>query len=291
MRPLLNATLLVGLPGFVLLDATWSGVAVAVGPMAGLFAIVGTLAAVGHHYRDDVIAGPSLKAVAFTLWVGAWAGMAASLSARFGGTSCDADLAGWDATLGFSEATLATLLGFLADYPLIAEGTGLLYVSETLACVTAPVALILLGDVRRAERYLTVVGLILPAASIASRWVPALGTFCHYKLDPELLARLPGSAGTYHLDTMAWIQSSEFRLDPTRLDGIVTFPSLHVALAAALAFAAWGLRPWPRALVVTYSAAVAFTAIPIGGHYFVDALGGLLLFGASFGVERAMAAT
>ena len=66
-------------------------------------------------------------------------------------------------------------------------------------------------------------------------------------------------------------------IDLSRLMGMVQCPSFHVYMALMMTWSVRGIRWmfWPVAL---FSLAAGLSALPIGGHYVVDMIGGAILF-------------
>lgn len=143
-----------------------------------------------------------------------------------------------------------------------------------------PVVLIVLLALGRRERRLWqfmaawVVTLCVVMAFFAHH--PALGAYHHFgiaagqvpaMLDPVpwnqprlLLALQDGTIGTISIAT---------------LDGIINYPSFHAGAAVLLGYGFWHLPPvrWP---FVVLNALMLASAVPIGGHYVVDLVAGVL---------------
>ncbi len=62
--------------------------------------------------------------------------------------------------------------------------------------------------------------------------------------------------------------------------GIICFPSFHVIWAILCTYALWGFR-WLRVPLAALAAAILFSTMALGVHYFVDVLGGLIVASAS----------
>jgi membrane-associated phospholipid phosphatase len=93
---------------------------------------------------------------------------------------------------------------------------------------------------------------------------------------------LPENSGVYHLADLYELRSTgHFVIDPFRLQGVVTFPSFHVAMAA-MTVAAWRddrrLRWW----MLYFNLVVILSTVPIGGHYLIDLPAGLLCWAVIF---------
>jgi membrane-associated phospholipid phosphatase len=106
---------------------------------------------------------------------------------------------------------------------------------------------------------------------------PAVAPFAYYKPDPSLYdildARLPGIGRAFISETMA-LHSGAFReFDLRKVDGLVVFPSYHTVMGLVSIYALRDVRyaVWPVAAV---SLVMIVSTIPVGGHYFVDVIGG-----------------
>lgn len=98
----------------------------------------------------------------------------------------------------------------------------------------------------------------------------ALNYFGVAQLSPHAAAFLP---------IMEGLRDGTLRtIDGRVLQGMVTFPSFH---AAAAIYLAWGYADfkWLRVPFIMLNLAMLLTAIPIGGHYLVDIIAGVLLAG------------
>lgn len=74
---------------------------------------------------------------------------------------------------------------------------------------------------------------------------------------------------------------------PTDMVGIVQFPSFHTASACLFCWGLWPVRA-ARLMVIPWNIVLVFATIPIGGHYLIDIVSGVLL--AIVGVATAQAA-
>jgi PAP2 superfamily len=104
--------------------------------------------------------------------------------------------------------------------------------------------------------------------------VPAAGAYVHYAPAQELFSGFSEAAGVWHYDLLL-----RLRLEPAppfdlaRIEGLVTFPSFHTALAILTTHAVRGFRyvfP-PVALLNTL---VIIATLPEGGHHLVDLIAG-----------------
>ena len=65
-------------------------------------------------------------------------------------------------------------------------------------------------------------------------------------------------------------------LDFNKVDGIVTFPSFHAALAVVFPFAVRRVR-WALTIMVPLNALMLLSTPTVGGHYLADTVAGVLL--------------
>jgi membrane-associated phospholipid phosphatase len=106
---------------------------------------------------------------------------------------------------------------------------------------------------------------------------PAEGTWGFYNLRPADYAHISPAAHGVHLPAFHGLRDGSYRLlVASGAEGIITFPSLHAALALILAAALWPL-PLLRGVGLALNA-VMLVSIPIdGGHYFIDVFAGLAI--------------
>jgi hypothetical protein len=116
----------------------------------------------------------------------------------------------------------------------------------------------------------------LPIVMI-SGLVPAAGALAHHGVALEKAV---------HLAHFEGLREGVFRvIDPRQLEGIITFPSFHTAIALILVWVARGLPIvfWPTVVL----AAGQLVSIPTeGGHYLVDMLGGATITIAAIALLR-----
>jgi membrane-associated phospholipid phosphatase len=102
---------------------------------------------------------------------------------------------------------------------------------------------------------------------------PAEAAFAFY---PETQTALPANAAHYGAAISGLRDGSLRTIDLLNLGGIVTFPSFHAAMAIIFAWAAFPSRHF-RIPVAVINALMWVSAVPIGGHYVVDLLGGSVI--------------
>jgi len=194
----------------------------------------------------------------------------------------DAELASWDAALGFDWALLRAVLdqSWSAVWLLT-----LAYHSLILQMVV--IILLLSAHGLHGELRLLILAAVIAglATILFSGLAPAMGNL----FDADAYRHLPPSIASLHAPVIDGLRDASLRtIDLRQMMGIVTFPSYHAALA--LLFVG-GFRLVPRARVAgTAWAGLTILATPIsGGHYGVDVLAGLALACLSLAGARYLA--
>ena len=108
-------------------------------------------------------------------------------------------------------------------------------------------------------------------------------------LTKTTLARLPAGSARYFWDTFGtFYEGSQHTAQIASLDGVVCFPSFHI-ITGLIVVALWRAQlPMLVASSVWFATMVAST-IPIGGHYFTDLFGGIVIWGIWFTLSRKLA--
>lgn len=188
-------------------------------------------------------------------------------------------LARSDAALGFSWPAI---YAFVADRPLLTQILSRAY----FACFLMPFivfAILYREQFReRLYRYLLAYGLSLAATVVIFFFFPAEAAFAYY-LDAG--ADVPGNAQNYAGAIMGLRDGSLTTIDLANLEGIITFPSFHASMAILFAWAAWPSRLF-RVPIAIVNGLMWIAAVPIGGHYVVDLLGGSAITLAAIGVAN-----
>jgi len=269
--------------------------------MAG---VIGAAIATGHDVTFDV--GATLKAVAIAaafgllafigarhaprparisasfllLWMGGVAGgITCMVGAMFGAPFVDPWLAAADHTLGVSAADVVRTVVATPFAPRLLYT--MYFLSVVLLFLTA-IALSLLGRSERLWEFCASYCFCLLGATICSIFMPAIGAFDYLGLGPAYSAHFPPGAGVYYLSALQTVHgAASVVINPFGLQGIVTFPSFHTSMALMTA-AAWRddrYLHWP---MMIWNAVIIVSAVPIGGHYLVDLVGGAVLWLAIF---------
>jgi membrane-associated phospholipid phosphatase len=145
----------------------------------------------------------------------------------------------------------------------------------------------LLGYARAGSEFVLAWSIALSVCVAVFPFMPALGGYLHYQLEhtqfPEI--RILASwlfVAPFH----AMRDGSMTTVELSALDGIVTFPSFHAAVAVLLAWAAAGI-PYLRYPMIILNVLMLISSIPIGGHYLIDVIAGSLVAVGSIAAARA----
>jgi membrane-associated phospholipid phosphatase len=189
----------------------------------------------------------------------------------------DAQFAHADAALGLDWMAV---LSFADGHPTVGRTLRFAYHSSLLQMVSV---FVVLSGTRQLDRLagflklLTATGIITILASIV---FPAAGAFVFHNPSAELRDVVGQAAGIWHLEHFEALRSGAMRtIRLNAVEGLITFPSFHTALAIITAWAFW--RTKHLALpVLGISVLVIASTVPVGGHYFVDVFAGAAIAAA-----------
>jgi hypothetical protein len=106
---------------------------------------------------------------------------------------------------------------------------------------------------------------------------PAIGAYGFHHIPHEAVRGVAAGVGWRQPLVLEHMRhAAAVTVRPQDMAGIVEFPSFHTASAILLAWGFWAVR-WARFVTVPVNAGVAFAAVPIGGHYLPDILGGVMV--------------
>lgn len=191
---------------------------------------------------------------------------------------------------GLIAADHAICLNWPAIYGVVAAHRGLhialivAYYTLIPQMVILLVLLNFLGRIGRAWELIWMFIISCIGCLVVSAIWPAVGAFAHFHVEltkPYIHAFASLRDGTMKI------------IGHERIEGLITFPSLHAALAIIYAYAARGIRfVFPTLAILN---TLVFIATPIvGGHHFADLWGGIVItiitiFAAGKLVERSIA--
>jgi len=180
------------------------------------------------------------------------------------------------------------LLEFMNEVPDVFAVLRTVYLSLTLQMTAAVLCLAFSGRLVALRSY-TLAFIFAALATIAlSVIMPAAGAWPHYGITAA------ESPNVYPTVSTSWpvfygLRDGSFRsLVAVGSEGIITFPSLHAALAVVLIAALWPI-PVLRWLVLALNA-LMLVATPIdGSHYFIDIFAGMAIAAVALASARAAA--
>src|SRR5262249_51301759 len=125
----------------------------------------------------------------------------------------------------------------------------------------------------------SIIALLLVIA--VSAVAPAADAYYYWRLShPELIDEIPIG------DHFAIRAGVLHEIDLRRLQGLVTFPSYHIVLALLFIWAVRGIK-WLLPLSLAFNAIVVVSTLSAGGHYMIDAPGGLVVTVIAIALHRA----
>lgn len=210
------------------------------------------------------------------IWMaGAFAcGAVAIMSTRTPMPLADTLFARADASVGLSAKLFVIGLG--KGPPGVVAFLKTIYELSGFVLIATMVVLPLIGRAAAAWRCAVLIhGSLLCCALIAFLF-PAYGIFVD--IDPADAIGLPASAGRYAMEAVTGFRYGADPIISTEaMSGVISFPSFHTIIALVIV-QSWAAVRGARWLVVPAAGLVIMSTLPMGGHYFVDLIAGLLLW-------------
>lgn len=234
--------------------------------------------------RNDLNLASTLQSTAQLMAFSAFAAPLSYVVASAGFPLQDATFDAWDRALGFDWMGL---LALTRHWPTLSVVLSVMYSSLTVQMTAVVLLLGFTGRLPWLRVYMLSFVLAALATIALSAVLPAEGVWLHYGLK--------GDAGTLPTSHTSWpvflgLRDGSYRIvEAIGSEGIITFPSLHAALAVILTSALW---PVPVARWLGLSVNVLMlAATPIdGSHYLVDVLAGIFIAICSLVAARALVA-
>lgn len=183
----------------------------------------------------------------------------------------DPQLVKMDAALGFDWHGLITFVNsnYWAELFL-----GHAYSSFSFQLLAIPAILVALGHTRRAVAFVAGYGILCFISSFIAIWYPALGTYEVYGVSQADVPNIRAKFGFAFLDEFNALRGSEtFVLDLNRAAGILTFPSVHAAVACFAIWAMW-INVWTRYPFLVLNLGMSLSAVSHANHYLIDIIAG-----------------
>lgn len=164
-------------------------------------------------------------------------------------------------------------------HPIFARVLTPTYNSFAFQLLLLPALLSMARQTARAYQMVAAYGFICVFASFISIWYPALGTYAALSIDISQFKNIDASWGVTSVDQMMAVRTDPgFVLRLDQASGIITFPSVHAAVAILCAWATWPLK-LVRFPLIILNIFMFFSAIIVGGHYVVDLVSGIGITG------------
>jgi membrane-associated phospholipid phosphatase len=197
----------------------------------------------------------------------------------------DSALAAADRALGLDWKAL---LAWMNAAPVIYGVLRPIYLSLTLQMTIVVLCLAFAGRILWLRTYMLAFCFAVLVCIAVSVVLPAAGAWPYFGITEQESAILPAVSTSWPV--FYGLRDGSFRLlVAVGSEGIITFPSLHAALAVIVTAALWPVR-WLRWLVLFLNAAM-LAATPIdGSHYFTDVFAGVGLAVLSLLLAHAVAA-
>jgi membrane-associated phospholipid phosphatase len=183
----------------------------------------------------------------------------------------DPQLMAMDRALGFDWKAFILMVD---QSPFISRMLIEAYASFSLQLMCVPVLLAFFGNTKRAVAFIFGYGFLCFISSIISIWFPALGTYTVFDIDPAMLQNINPHFGYHFLtDFNALREGGEFTIQKGGASGILTFPSVHAAIAFYIIWVMW-TNKWLRWPFVVLNILMAVSAISHANHYLIDVVAG-----------------
>ncbi|WP_299868879.1 phosphatase PAP2 family protein [uncultured Hoeflea sp.] len=178
-------------------------------------------------------------------------------------------LSQWDRSIGFDWHSF---IAYVDGIPWLARAFDQAYGSFLIQVVLVPLLLQVTGQSRRAFAFVTSYGLVCFLAAFIAVYFPAYGTYSYYGFSEGELANIDMYFGYQFIEQFEAVRSQEtYLVTASTLAGILTFPSVHAAVAYLAIWATWSNR-WLRVPFLLLNVTMALSAVVNANHYLVDIL-------------------
>ena len=173
------------------------------------------------------------------------------------------------------------LLGWMVAHASLHPMFSVIYSSLMPQTVVVVLALAMAGRLAWLRVFVLAFIISTIVTIVIAALVPAEGVWGFHKLSAVSYPDIVPATQEIHLPVFRGIRDGSFRqLMAMGAQGIITFPSLHAALALIVTVALWPI-PVLRWLGLAINT-LMLVSIPVdGGHYFIDVLAGLAIAWAS----------
>jgi len=254
--------------------AGWSVSGRGVAAIAWAVAVFFAPLAIGR-YRRDLRIQTTVRAAALLIVFQAAGATLSYLVISTNAPLFDAPLAAWDSALGFDWLAMHT---WVQSQPWARLTLRVAYHSGILQLAFVILFLGFTGRTERLQEFMRLFILTTLVTIVVSGILPAGGTWKHY-----------ASAGPFDVSFLSHFEllrdGSMHDIPLTlKMQGLISFPSLHAAMALQFIHAVRGTRLLPGFVVL--DAAMLVSTPVTGGHYVVDVLAGAALVFGLIALDR-----
>lgn len=190
-----------------------------------------------------------------------------------------------DSSFGFDWRAV---VGAMMAHPTLMLVLNYAYASFNYQLTLLIPLLFLIGYGRQGAELVLAWAIALSTTIVIFPFLPAAAGFIHFGIEPSDVPLVRVHASWAFADLFYAAREGTLQiLELEKLDGIVTFPSFHAAVAIMLA---WACRdvPYLRGPILVLNGLMWVSAIPIGGHYATDIVAGSALAFAAIAAARAI---
>lgn len=223
------------------------------------------------------------EASIYLLLFGLMGALLTYLAVTMGGPLYDTTYDAIDRALGFDWVGV---LHWFDGKPLMAEGLMRAY-SSSATQIGAAIVLFSLFDKRRQmlEMFLILALSIIPTTLLSGLW-PAVGTYAFYMPENYIFLQVGTDVGVWHVKHYLDLRAGTFgEFHLAGVAGLVTFPSYHAVMAVAVTYAVREYR-WLLYPALVLNSVVMVGALFVGGHYFIDLIGGIAIALVAIAIVR-----
>jgi membrane-associated phospholipid phosphatase len=165
------------------------------------------------------------------------------------------------------------MMGGLDRWPAVLKLLGWAYATFTSQLIATVLVLVIARRTRELDRFFVTFVCATLIAEITSALLPTLGPMSALAGTAEF-SNLPTLGRATGETVLALRQGALVAIDLDAINGIISFPSLHAAVAVIVPFTLRWNRPlfWP---LVVLDGLMLISAVPSGNHYLADVLGGV----------------
>jgi hypothetical protein len=199
----------------------------------------------------------------------------------------------WDSRFLAADAALGldwrSYLAWLNMHPLLGSALNSAYESILTQTAILIVLLVALGQHRRLQSFILAAQLCIIVCGAAAAVMPALGPYTVFEVTPAIdHPNIPLTVMNGPVAQILQLRGTAPFLQLDSIEGIIVFPSFHMALAILFAWAFWRV-PFVRWIALILNIAVAAATPLSGAHYFVDVVGGAVVALAAIAMASSLA--